>query len=54
VQRNSLLCLDGGGHLRALIAADPDNVLSDAQLDAAFDAGWFVRHVDVIYRRFGV
>ena len=54
VQRNSLLCLDGGGHLRALIAADPDNVLSAAQLDAAFDAGWFVRHVDVIYRRFGV
>ncbi|HET8984791.1 MAG TPA: adenylosuccinate lyase, partial [Trueperaceae bacterium] len=54
VQRNSLVCLDGGGHLRSLIAADPDNVLSSAQLDEAFDAAWFLRHVDTIYRRFGL
>jgi adenylosuccinate lyase len=54
VQRNSLVCLDGGGHLRSLIAADPDNVLDSAQLDEAFDAAWFLRHVDTIYRRFGL
>jgi len=54
VQRNSLVCLDGGGHLRSLIAADPENLLSAAQLDDAFDAAWFLRHVDVIYQRFGL
>lgn len=54
VQRNSLACLDGGGHLKSLIAADQENVLSPAQLDEAFDAAWFLRHVDVIYQRFGL
>ena len=54
VQRNSLACLDGKGHLRSLIAADPDNVLTGDELEAAFDAGWFLRHVDVIYARFGL
>ena len=54
VQRNSLACLDGEGHLKTLIAADADNVLSAAELDAAFDEGWFLRYVDVIYARFGL
>ena len=54
VQRNSVACLEGGGHLKALIAADPDNVLGPEQLDDAFDAAWFLRHVDEIYRRFGL
>ncbi|HLU82680.1 MAG TPA: adenylosuccinate lyase, partial [Trueperaceae bacterium] len=54
VQRNSLACLDGAGHLKSLIAADPDNVLSATQLEEAFDAAWFLRHVDAIYLRFGL
>ena len=28
--------------------------LSDADLDAAFDLAWYLRHVDDIYARFGL
>ena len=41
---------------RELLAADPDVVgrLAPAALDECFDAAWYVRNVDAIYRRAGL
>ncbi|AWT35401.1 adenylosuccinate lyase [Deinococcus arenae] len=54
VQRGALRSWETGEGLRDLLKADPENPLSDAELDAAFDLGWYLRHVDDIYARFGM
>ncbi|GHF48507.1 adenylosuccinate lyase [Deinococcus metalli] len=54
VQRNALRSWETGEGLRDLLKADPENPLDDAQLDAAFDLQWYLRHVDDIYARFGL
>lgn len=54
VQRNSLRAWETGEHLRGLLAADPDCPLDPEALAAAFDPGWYLRHVDEIYARFGL
>ncbi len=54
VQRCSLASWESGTHLRELLAADPACSLSDAELSSAFDPGWYLRHVDTIYARFGL
>lgn len=54
VQRNALRSWETGEGLRELLAADAANPLSEAELDAAFDLGWYLRHVDAIYARFGL
>ncbi|WP_293912128.1 adenylosuccinate lyase [Deinococcus sp.] len=54
VQRHSLRAWETGEGLRELLAADPENPLSSAELDSAFDLAWYLRHVDDVYRRFGL
>lgn len=54
VQRNALRSWETGEGLRELLKADPENPLSDTDLDAAFDLNWYLRHVDSIYARFGL
>ncbi|MFA7459537.1 MAG: adenylosuccinate lyase [Trueperaceae bacterium] len=54
VQRASLEAWQSGVHLRQLVAADPDNPLTAAQLDSAFDPAWYLRQVDDIYTRNGL
>ncbi len=54
VQRCSLATWDTGRPLREVLAADPDAGLSPDDLDAIFDPGWYLRHVDAIYARFGL
>ncbi|PNY80415.1 adenylosuccinate lyase [Deinococcus koreensis] len=54
VQRSALKSWETGEGLRDLLRADPENPLDDAHLDAAFDLQWYLRHVDDIYRRFGL
>jgi adenylosuccinate lyase len=54
VQRASLTALERGEGLRGLLRADPECLLDDAALDAAFDPAWYLRHVDTIYARFGL
>lgn len=54
VQRNSLRVWEEGGHLRDLLTADPENPLSESDLDRAFDLEWYLRHVDDVYKRFGM
>jgi adenylosuccinate lyase len=53
VQRAALRVWEGEGTLRELLAADPEVPLDDAQLDAAFDPGWYLRRVETIYARLG-
>ncbi|MBS3967584.1 MAG: adenylosuccinate lyase [Truepera sp.] len=53
VQRSSLTAWETGEHLKALLQADPNNCLSEAELDEAFDPAWYLRFVDEIYARFG-
>jgi len=56
VQRNSMRAWAEEVPLRELLAADPEvrERLSDAQLDALFDARAFLAHVDESYRRLGL
>jgi len=54
VQQAALRVWEGQGHLRDLLAADPNLPLDAAALDAAFDPAWYLRHVDAIYARSGV
>ncbi|NLG09220.1 MAG: adenylosuccinate lyase [Deinococcales bacterium] len=54
VQRASLTAWETGTHLRELLAAEPGNPLSAAELAAAFDPAWYLRHVDAIYARNGL
>lgn len=54
VQRASLRCWETGEHLRDLLAADPEQPLSGAQLAEAFEPGWYLRFVDDIFARNGL
>jgi adenylosuccinate lyase len=54
VQRCSLESWETGTPLRALVAADRDNPLGAGELEEAFDAAWYLRYVDEIFRRFGL
>jgi len=52
VQRCSLASWETGTHLKALLQADPDNRLSETELEEAFDPAWYLRFVDAIYARY--
>ena len=54
VQRHALHSWESGEGLRALLEGDPENPLNAADLDRAFDLGWYLRQVDHIYARFGL
>lgn len=54
VQRNSLESWETGVPLRELLEKDPEMLLSQEQLDAAFNLDWYLREVDAIYARFGL
>ena len=54
VQRNALKSWEEGRPLARLLAADPENPLSEAELAAAFEPGYYLRYVDRIYERFGL
>ncbi|MBS3967101.1 MAG: adenylosuccinate lyase [Truepera sp.] len=54
VQRCSLTAWETGEHLKTLVRSDAENLLSDTELDEAFDPAWYLRFVDEIYARFGL
>ena len=54
VQRHALTSWESGEGLRTLLSGDPENPLSEGDLDRAFDLGWYLREVDTIYARFGL
>ncbi|RDI95559.1 adenylosuccinate lyase [Meiothermus sp. QL-1] len=54
VQRNALKSWAEGLDFRALLEADPHCPLKGEALARAFDPGYFLRHVDAIYARFGL
>ena len=56
VQKNAMRAWKERTAFRDLLAADPDVVgrLAPAALDECFDAAWYVRNVDAIYRRVGL
>ena len=51
VQRNAMPVWRGNGNFLALLKADEEVVLSDADLDALFDLGYHTKHVDTIFKR---
>lgn len=54
VQRNAMKVWAGEAtDFMALLKADPDvrRYLSDAEIEAQFDLGWHLKHVDTIFRR---
>ncbi len=53
VQRNAMKSWNEGADFLALLKADPDvrQHLSEDQIENAFDAAHFLRHVDTIYER---
>lgn len=54
VQRLSLRCWESGERLKDLLAAEPGQPLSAAQLDDAFSPAWYLRFVDDIFERNGL
>ena len=54
VQRNSLKSWENEVPLRDLLHADPASPLTEDELEGAFDPAWYLRHVDAVYRRFGL
>jgi adenylosuccinate lyase len=54
VQRNALKSWEEGRDFRELLEADPQCCLKGEALGQAFDPGYFLRHVDAIYARFGL
>ncbi|MCS7069188.1 MAG: adenylosuccinate lyase [Meiothermus sp.] len=54
VQRNALQSWEKGQDFQALLEADPACPLKGAALARAFDPGYFLRHVEAIYARFGL
>jgi len=56
VQRNAMRCWREETDFKTLLAADPEITahLSAQELDALFDYGYHLKHVDDIYRRFGL
>ncbi|MFD2181039.1 adenylosuccinate lyase [Rhodoplanes azumiensis] len=54
VQRNAMKVWGGeSSDFMGLLKADPDvrQALSDAEIEAQFDLGWHLKHVDTIFRR---
>ena len=53
VQRNAMRVWEGGGSFLDLLKADPavGDILPEAELEALFDLGYHVKHVDEIFRR---
>ncbi|WP_337845663.1 adenylosuccinate lyase [Thermus sp.] len=54
VQRNALKSWEEGLPFRDLLERDPENPLKGEALAALFDPGYYLRHVDAIYARFGL
>ena len=56
VQRNAMRAWRERVDFRGLLAADPDVMthLTPAELGECFDAAWYVRNVDAIFRRAGL
>ena len=53
VQRNAMKVWRGEGDFLALLKTDPDvrKHLSEAELEACFDLGYHLKHVDTIFER---
>ena len=53
VQRNAMKVWDGGADFREALAADAEvaKLLPAADLDALFDLGYHLKHVDTIFSR---
>lgn len=53
VQRNAMKVWEGAADFRTALGRDPDvrKVLSEADLDACFDVGYHLKHVDAIFER---
>uniref|UniRef100_A0A832A2X1 Adenylosuccinate lyase n=1 Tax=Desulfacinum infernum TaxID=35837 RepID=A0A832A2X1_9BACT len=53
VQRNAMKVWQDGGHLKDRLGADAEVAahLSSAELDALFDLGYHLKHVDAIFQR---
>ena len=53
VQRNAMKTWETGADFLASLKADKDvtGYLSDAQLEAMFDDGYHLKHVDTIFKR---
>jgi adenylosuccinate lyase len=53
VQRSAMPVWRGEGDFRTLLKADPEvsAALSDADIDALFDLGYHLKHVDTIFAR---
>ncbi|RIH86541.1 Adenylosuccinate lyase [Meiothermus luteus] len=54
VQRNALRSWEEGRNFQELLEADPACPLKGEALAQAFDPGYFLRHVEAIYARFGL
>ena len=54
VQRNSLKSWENESPLKDLLHADPESPLTEDELEGAFDPAWYLRHVDAVYKRFGL
>ncbi len=52
VQRNSLKTWENQSHLKENLKQDPENPLSEVELEEAFNLEWYLRYVDAIYARF--
>jgi adenylosuccinate lyase len=53
VQRNGMKTWDEGGQLVDYLKADEDvrSFLSEAQIEACFDEGYHLKHIDTIFAR---
>jgi adenylosuccinate lyase len=56
VQKNAMQSWKSRRHFKALLAADTEivSVLSDSELEALFDYGYYLTHVDDIFKRLGL
>jgi adenylosuccinate lyase len=52
VQRHALRAHEEEQDFRGLVRAD-DEIASRVELDAIFDLGWYIRHVDAVFERLG-
>jgi adenylosuccinate lyase len=53
VQRNAMKVWEEKVDFRTALKRDPDvkRLLSESELDACFDVGYHLKHVDTIFRR---
>ena len=56
VQRNAMRAWREGRSFQEILAADPDvaALLTPAALGSCFDAAWYLRNVDAVYKRLGL